>query len=526
MLQGPEREDLGYQIPADGIPISLENAHTDYSEEATTVRFRLSNGNRLILYFPQGGGCRLFRETEGRPPRTTAQFRAAFPIDLCLVPVLGPVEHEEDVVQPETVRRNLGTHRASRNFRNYWYHNPDGFESFASLVRETWSGMDIQRPGRVSALSSKLTMFCLENRITRELFWAGSGFQIWCQLLTQITRATADSIVVIDEPEIYLHPDIQRQLLAILRGLGCDVLLATHSTEIMSDSEPSEILVIDKARQSANRLKDTSAVQEALESIGSTQNLVLSQLARHRRVVFVEGLSDFKLILRFARRAGFAELSSGRDLSAIQAEGASWERITAVAWGIEKTIGTELRMAVVLDPDYRSPEEQEEILNELSRHAVVAHFHERKEIENYLLVPSALQRALEESVAEREARTGVETEKIESVVELLEEITDELRVDVQAQYIAKRRHWLKGTKTDDATLVAETTRSFESRWTDLAERLKIVPGKTVLRRLRLRLQDSHSASLSSARIVACFKAGEIPADLRDLLARLEKFRAR
>ena len=74
-------------------------------------------------------------------------------------------------------------------------------------------------------------MFCLEDRMTRELYWAGFGFQIWCQLLTHLCRAQDSSLVVIDEPEVYLHPDVQRQLIGILRELGPDVLLATHSTE-------------------------------------------------------------------------------------------------------------------------------------------------------------------------------------------------------------------------------------------------------------------------------------------------------
>lgn len=525
ILEGPDGHNRGYPIPDDSIPISLENAHTDYSEAETTVRFRLSNGNKLLLYFPKEGGCRLFSEVEGRRPETTVQFQRAFPVALCVVPVLGPLEHEEEVVQPETVRRNLTTHRASRHFRNFWHHYPEGFAEFATLVKNTWPGMEIQRPERTEMLDSKLRMFCLEDRITRELFWAGFGFQIWCQLLTHLIRATSDSFVVIDEPEIYLHPDVQRQFLNILRDLKCDALLATHSTEIIGDAEPTEILSVDKTERAARRLKNIDAVQEAIERIGSIQNITLSQLARHRRVLFVEDLEDFKLLRRFARVVGLTELSSASALSPVEAAGAAWKRVKAVAWGIEKIIGNPLKIGVVFDPDYRSKEEIDEILKELRKQVAFAHFHGRKEIENYLLVSRVLERALSDALAERSARSGDEVPKIVPIHHDLEKITDSIRVEVQAQYLAKRREWLQHTGRDDSTILAETTKEFEVKWANMEERVKIVPGKTVLRALRKNWQERYAVSVSNFRIVSAFQAIEIPGELADLLVQLDEFSA-
>lgn len=117
-------------------------------------------------------------------------------------------------------------------------------------------------------------------------------------------------MIVVDEPEIYLHPDVQRQLLGILRDCRPDVLLATHSTEIMSEADPSEILIIDKKKKNAERLKDAEGVQIALDSIGSIQNITLTRLARNKRMLFVEGDSDFRLIRRFARKLGMSEACS------------------------------------------------------------------------------------------------------------------------------------------------------------------------------------------------------------------------
>lgn len=389
------RESHGYRIPGDQIPISLENIHTNYSDEPSSAVYRLSNGNLLGLHFPEEGGCYLVPTTVKRPVRTTSDFKREFPITIAAVPVLGPLEHDETLLDEETVRRSLNTHRASRHFRNYWLYNPDGFDAFSDLVARTWPGMTLERPARADSTSRSLVMFAHEERIPRELYWAGFGFQVWCQLLTHISRAASSSLLLVDEPEIYLHPEIQRQLLSILRDAGPVIVMATHSAEIVGDADPSEILLVDKSMRAAQRLRDVSGVQAALELVGSLHNVTLTQLARSRKVLFVEGRSDFKILRRFARLLGFAEMANGAGIVPVETGGfTTWEKVAATAWGIERTLGTSLQLAAVFDRDYLSDEEAAVVLAELQQHLRLAHVHARKEVENYLLDPVVLQRAL------------------------------------------------------------------------------------------------------------------------------------
>ena len=274
-------------------------------------------------------------------------------------------------------------------------------------------------------------MFCREKRITRELFWSGFGFQVWCQLLTHISRAKDATVLVIDEPEIYLHPDVQRQLLGILRTLGPNVLIATHSTEVMSEADPSEIVLIDKTKRSGERLKDVVAVQAALEQIGSLQNITLARLARSRRVLFVEG-GDFTLLTKFARVVGLLELAAGTEIVPVAIEGfAGWERIRNIAWGINRTLGTSLVFAAVLDRDYYPDEEIETVQRSLGEHAALVHIHHRKELENYLLVPSVIARATS-MVMRSSGKTGTPP-TVEGIENLLAEITRDMKNDVVGQ---------------------------------------------------------------------------------------------
>jgi hypothetical protein len=525
-VPGPLGERRGHAISSEDLPISLENVHNEYSDEDSRVDFRLSNGNSLTLYFPRGGGCFLLFDTHGRAVFNTSSFRSAFPVTISLVPVLGPVEHDERILEESTVRADLGTHRASRHFRNYWYHFPEGFEDFSELVRKTWTKMDIVKP-EADFMSRRLSMFCLENRITRELFWAGFGFQIWCQLLTHISRAKEHSLFVVDEPEVYLHPDVQRQLLGILRDIGPDVLLATHSTEIIGDADPSEIVLIDKAKRSAQRLRDVDGIQNVLEKIGSIQNVTLTRLARNKRILFVEDEGDFKILRRFARQIGLEDLASGSDLTAVRSEGfSSWERVVATGWGLGKTLGSVLLLGAVYDRDYFCDEQISSTLDELLKHLALAHIHSRKELENYLLVPEVLERAIESAVADKQKRTNEPAPDREPMDVVLRRITDPERNSSLGQYIAKRTEFLRHTGKNQATLASETSDQFDRKWNTLDKRMEIVHGKNTLAAVRKYIQDKFGVSLTDHRIIAAFTPEEIPQDLVALLKSLDAYRTK
>lgn len=515
----------GHVIPENTIPISLENVHYNYDDSDSRIEIRYSSGNKLFLFFPASGGVIIYWDIVGKSIDTTTDFRNAFPEVVQVIPVLGPLEQEELIVQDETVRRAAGTQRASRHFRNYWWKYPDGFDDFKKLVEETWPGMSIGRPELVEPIERRLTMYASENRIDRELHWAGLGFQIWCQLLTHIARCSKSNLLIVDEPEIYLHPELQRQLLAILRDVNPDILLATHSVEILGEAEPTEILMVDKKLQSARRLQDVEGVQHAIDSIGSVQNITLTQLARNRRLLFVEGLNDYKIIRRFARLLGLVDLAVGTGVTVLESGGFdSWPKVEALAWGFRKTLGSDLQIAAVYDPDYRCKEESDELKSRIERHIEFAHFHIRKEIENYLLSPRALERAAIRAIEERARRVGASPSFDFDMNEILELATRELKTYCSGQYISKYNSYFKDSGRDPATLTSEALGIFENKWNDLEARLEIVPGNRVLKSVRELFQQSFGITLTDIRIIDAFVLEDIPRDLRMLIRQLNNYR--
>ncbi len=515
---------IGYRVPNESVPISLENVQTDYNGNEARVLFYLSNGNILVLIFLNDGGCILLPRPKSGTITSAAVFKREFPINLTIVPVLGPIEHNEQLRERSTVMAGLSTHRASRHFRSYWRYNPEGFSAFADLVERTWPGMQI-RPPEHDYTSGNLSMFCLEERMTREIYWVGFGFQIWCQLLTHLCRAEKNSLVVVDEPEIYLHPDIQRQLLGIIRDTGADVLMCTHSSEIIAEAEPAEIVMIDKRRPTAERLKDVAGIQRALDNVGSSQNITLTALAKSRRVLFVEGPSDFRLLRRFARKLGMQALSSGSGLIPLVSGGfGSWERITVLAAGISEALGAPLMIGAIYDRDYFCDEQIAHVLQSFKANLRIGYVLERKEIENYLLSPPALDRAIARAAVLHAGDNAASRAEMINCAELLDNITNPMKENILAQLMARRHDYLGHNGQDKSQIYKDVLTRFEHRWTVLESRIALVPGKEVLRMLREQVQGSFGVTLTDARILEAMSRNEIPADMCNLLTALEAFR--
>ena len=412
--RGPElltllgKSDWGYKISLQGLPVSTENVFTDYDEsEPARITFRLSNKNELNLIFPELGLCVMTCQNTGKPVRSPSDFRRAFPASVGVVPVLGPVEHNELLNQRETARNALLSHRASRNFRNIWFHFPDQFEGFRQTLIATWPGMDIEKPV-IDLIDNKQTLFmyCPEKRYPREIYWSGFGFQVWCQMLTHILSAKNDALLLIDEPDIYLHSDLQRQLVRLLQELGPDILIATHSAEIISEADPGDLLVVHKDATSARRVKDPVGLQKVFDALGSNMNPTLTQLAKTKRALFVEG-KDFQILSGLAKRLGLNRVANRADFAVIPVDGYNPQRVSEFSKGMELTLGTGLAKGVVFDRDYKSDEHVKETLKELHTFTQLAHVHRRKELENYLLVCDPLRRAIESRLTDQNLRTGL-----------------------------------------------------------------------------------------------------------------------
>lgn len=527
IIQGPEGSVHGYNINLDKVPVATENVFTNYNDkEPASITFKISNGNELILFFPKEQVCFLICNTKGLLVTSPSIFKKEYNISIGFVPVLGPLDHHELLYQKEAARLALLTPTASRNFRNVWLHYNENFEEFSKLIKDTWPGMEIGPPEiDTTHAKPRIHMFCPEDRFPREIFWAGFGFQVWCQMLTFIVKNKDCSLFIIDEPDIYLHSDLQCQIVNILKELGPDILIATHSTEIISEVEPDNILSINKKYRTARRIKNISQLQQIFSILGSNLNPTITQLAKTRRVIFVEG-KDFRIISIFARKLNNHKIANRSDFAVIPVDGFNAKKVKNFLQGMEITLGMSLLSGVIFDRDYRSQTELNDVIQELEKNNNFAYIHSCKEIENFLLEPNVIRKTIKKRIKDIENRSRKKIKFTENVKEILSKITEEIRHEVMAQYLSKRRNYEKRMTPnyDDATIDARVIKEFTKRWDDFDERLKIVPGKKVLSKFNTYLQDNFSISISNSLIASQFKNSEIPEEVKLIIGKIENLR--
>lgn len=526
MIKGPGGPTLAHKIDLSQISVAGENVFYNYDDsDPASIKFQLSDGKQISLYFPDSESCYMIPDTGGKQCQSPSEFRTQFKCPIDFVPILGPVDQYENLFQEEAARLALFNYGAARNFRNIWYHYPDKFDRFRELVRATWPGMDITRPEiDRSHEKPRVFVYCPEERKPREIFWSGFGFQVWVQMLTHIIQSSDVSLFLIDEPDIYLHSDLQRQLVSMLRSLGPDILIATHSTEIITEAETDEIVIINKNKTKSFRIKNPGQLEAVFSSLGSNLNPILTQLAKTRRALFVEG-KDFQLLSKFARKLGFPTVANRSSFSVVPMEGFNPERAKNIKEGMEMTLGLSVMAAAVLDRDYRSESECANISENSVDFLDFTHIHGRKEIENFLLVPSAIDRALRVRLADRAKREGVPAMQPEPIESIIQTFARDQKAYVAGQHLTMYRRYARSQNPaiHEESVTQEAYRWFENAWSDQEGIVKLLPGKETLTHLNRFIQEKYHVSITATAIIDSMTVEEIPKEMKDLIIKIDLF---
>jgi predicted ATPase len=516
---------LGYVIPAKLIPVDPAYIRTDFKDaESTELLFILNDGNQLRIIYPPSGNPCMEATSKNGSPETIREFTRIFLQLPSIVPTLGPLDDEENIVSEKQLRSHMDSRRASRVFRNVWFScsDPNGekFATFKAKVEQTWPSIEISALTRMGP--KRLCMFYSESmldrdlRVDREVAWAGFGFQAWLQLMTHLIVNDNTGVIVIDEPELYLHADLQRQLVTVLRSVGFQVILATHSVEIINEVEPNSLIMLERAKQ-PRRLNDFEQVTTVIEGLGSNQNTQLTRIARAGRLLFVEGKTDnlYKLL---------SELVLGTDVfledwMLVPLGGFSeWDRARHTSWAFHQILRQTVKTGLILDRDYRSHSHRSALIQELQKTSTFVHILERKELENYLLVPAAVRRAVQFRLAASNRADKYVSDK--AIEDKLLEITEPMRSYVFGQTLAGRLQHNKGLGIDASTTAEECYDQFGEQWDAFDGRMSLVPGKRVLSELSKSISKQWQVSISAKSIAYNLEIDDVPLELQTILALL------
>ena len=134
----------------------------------------------------------------------------------------------------------------------------------------------------------------------RDIMVEGSGFLQWLSVYTFALSPSVDTLLL-DEPDAHLHCSLQSELFShveeIAKKKGKQVLVATHSSEVIKTFDFSKVLFIDGDRVKYLSAEETKV--RVLSGLGTEYFPLLSQIERTKRVLFVENQSDADFLKEF-----------------------------------------------------------------------------------------------------------------------------------------------------------------------------------------------------------------------------------
>lgn len=139
----------------------------------------------------------------------------------------------------------------------------------------------------------------------RDLMSEGSGF---LQMLSVFALALSPDTetLLLDEPDAHMHSSLQSQLTKQLEEVsdlpGKQILLATHSTEILRYAEHDRILRFKGA--GAKYLEKSEQKMDLFLNLGSDYSPKIDPLRKHKRMLIVENRSDERLLKAWAKVLG------------------------------------------------------------------------------------------------------------------------------------------------------------------------------------------------------------------------------
>jgi hypothetical protein len=516
----------GYEIPEKSLPFGIANATHNYSNNDAIVEATLGNGTCGVIRIHPEHQTRFYLRVDGRQPTSSSSFRAAFPISLILVPTLAPLEAEEPYVEDETVQKNSNNRLASRVLRNIWLRRPEEeFDSFRADIESAWPTIQLKKPELVrhNLMASPIVqMYYSENRMDREVQWAGFGFQVWLQIQTHLRRGGMNSTLVIDEPDIYLHPDLQRRLLKDAQSKFGQFVMATHAVEIVNEADAHEVVSVNSEYRTGKRLKTDGDYAALFQYLGSTENVDFARVARAKKVIFVEG-KDGRLLRKIAAKFELKNLAVPHQAPIVQLGGVTeWRRASHAVWAFRKVLDLEVKAFCIFDRDYRDDAEVDKFLALAEERDFECRILDAKEIENYILAPSAI---LAATRARLKARKSDEEIGLEDVLVHLRGITDGLKTLVFSRRLAEALRFAEesGSPIAKTTLIENLTCQFEKAWESQPRRLRLCPGKELFSRLNEKLQEELKISLTETNLVSHLDQADISPFFLKLLKDLDNF---
>jgi len=498
----------GFRLPIEKLKIDLKSIVNFYKDEVAKVTAKFKNGIEIIVYANEEIAFAIIKDPEGNYVNSKNKVKEMNIRSISILPQIGLIKENEKLLTGETINGDLDTYLSSRHFRNeiFLYKN-EFFQDFKNIAEETWSGLRVRGIEFDIDNSDYISLFVEDSRFPAEIGLMGSGIQMWLQIIWFICRSKGSDTIILDEPDVYMHPDLQLKILKLVKSLFPQVIIATHSIEIISNVSPRNIVIIDKQDRQMRYADHLAAVQNIVNDIGSVYNLSLTKLNSAKKCVFVEG-DDIKILQEFYNIL-YPNISSSLDTIPTLPLG-GFKRINE-AFGAAKLLHDSskghFKCYAILDRDYYTDLQIEEQKKKAIENHLILYIWNKKELENYIVNPKALFKLLRKP-----------EDQYYSFVEKYEELVDSFKDVIIDSYTTKIQETER--KLTAGTAAKQAREYVDLRWTNLHEKIAIVPGKDLLKETNHWIKENYNISCSIKRIFSVMKPEDIDSEMKNLLDRL------
>ena len=343
------------------------------------------------IYATPVGGWAAFRECE----KTSHLPRIAF------VPPFSGLEPSEKWLDVAPTRQQVGKGQPGSVLRNLLlrvcpppprdatgkvvkgYTVPDDWMELAKVVQR-WFSVELLPPQYDSAKDVHIGVEYRQNGKTYDLISGGSGFHQTMTLLAFL-YGYQPTTILLDEPDAHLHVNLQREILGYFKKKsaekGVQFLIATHAEEFARGVDAQQILSL--LNQVPTRIQSTPVVLRAMACVSNEE---ITRLLGSPYILYLEGESDERIIRAWAEHCG-AQLAMDKLCFKVMwgSNKKEMKRLSDEHFDALKHIVPGVRRLMLFDYD-----SEDDAFHPPTDSPLVEW--RRKNIENYLLVPSAWRR--------------------------------------------------------------------------------------------------------------------------------------
>ncbi|MDP4553416.1 ATP-binding protein [Alkalihalobacillus macyae] len=334
----------------------------------------------------------------------------------------------------------------------------------------------------------------------------GTGFLQVLQVLAY-TLEYKPRVLLLDEPDVHLHPDNKILLLNELKNLSesldIQIILTTHSRDILINADQENIIWVNTDDEILPGAKKGEMVQAFID-LGGLSELDELRLRPNIAHVLVEDKKSIFWKMLFKLKLGE---NWNKKVLLSSFKGKSNKKALFLLSEFHSNFFNDSKILCVTDKDFDTDEEINNFCEEAKKFHIKPFVIPVHEVENYLITSAVLCKTINDLLDER----TVEQEEVNNLIRAAV-------VETKDENIQKHAFHLKDLKNIELSKAIELAElEYENIISDFNKTVLWVRGKPLLKKIRKSVQDKYKITLSDTKLCKGFNSIELPEEINSVL---------